>query len=135
MGAILLTASHNPGGPTEDFGIKYNSQNGGPALEALTNMIFEKSKCITSYKRADVPEIDLGKVQITEGKLSNGQDWSIRIVDSCAQYTELMKSLFDFDSMRKLVQRSDFSMCFDGMHGISGPYAIEILGKELGVPE
>jgi phosphoglucomutase len=61
MGAILLTASHNPGGPTEDFGIKYNAQNGGPALETLTNMVYEKSKTITSYKKAEVPDIDLNK--------------------------------------------------------------------------
>jgi phosphoglucomutase len=67
MGAILLTASHNPGGPTEDFGIKYNAQNGGPALETLTNLIYEKSKTIQSYKNADVAHIDLAQISETKG--------------------------------------------------------------------
>ena len=62
MGAILLTASHNPGGPTEDFGIKFNAQNGGPALETLTNLIFEKSKTISKIHKANVPQIDLSKI-------------------------------------------------------------------------
>lgn len=135
MGAILLTASHNPGGPTEDFGIKYNAQNGGPALETLTNLIYEKSKTITTYKQAEVGEIDLSHIKVTEGQLDDGHSWRVKVVDTCAEYTQLMKTLFDFDSIKKLIERSDFSMCFDGMHGISGPYALEILGRELGVPE
>jgi len=135
MGAILLTASHNPGGPTEDFGIKYNAQNGGPALETLTNLIYEKSKTITTYKQAEVSEIDLSQIQVTEGQLDDGHSWRVKVLDTCAEYTQLMKTLFDFDLIRKLIERSDFSVCFDGMHGISGPYALEILGKELGVPE
>ena len=103
MGAILLTASHNPGGPTEDFGIKYNSQNGGPALETLTNLIYEKSKTITTYKRAEVSEIDLSQIQVMEGQLNDGRSWRVKVEDTCADYTTLMKTLFDFDLMKKLI--------------------------------
>ena len=136
MGGILLTASHNPGGPNGDFGIKFNAQNGGPAQESLTNLIFEKSKSINRVRRVEMPQVvDISKCQTVYGVLNEGdRKFSIRVIDSCDEYVTLMKTLFDFESLRNLVKRKDFSLCFDGMHGVSGPYALRILGEELGVP-
>lgn len=135
MGAILLTASHNPGGPTEDFGIKFNAQNGGPALETLTNLIFEKSKVITQISKVELPQIDISQIGEHKGLVDDSREWRVSVIDSCADYVKLMKNLFDFDMMKKLVARPDFKVCFDGMHGVSGPYALAVLRDELGVKE
>ena len=137
-GAILLTASHNPGGPDDDFGIKYNSENGGPAPEALTNAFFEKSKSLESYQVVkDLPEIDLGTVQSTDFKVGSEdgaqRDFTVEVIDSTAAYVTMMKSLFDFDQIKALLGRSDFTLCFDGMHGVASPYATAVFEQELGV--
>jgi len=97
MGAILLTASHNPGGPTEDFGIKFNSANGGPAPESLTNLIYEKSKQISRYLMAEIPSINLSEIRDTEIHLKNKKIFRVSVIDSCEAYIALMQKLFDFD--------------------------------------
>lgn len=130
-GGILLTASHNPGGPNNDFGIKYNVSNGGPAPESVTNKIFEKTKTITEYKVLELDPIDLSKIgETTYGPLK------IEIIDSVADYVELLKSIFDFDLIKNFLLRTqDFDVLFDGLHGVTGPYARAILIKELDLPE
>ena len=126
FGGIILSASHNPGGPDGDFGIKYNAGNGGPAPEKITDAIFAGSKAIHRYKIADAPDVDLDRlgVSIVEGV-------AIEIVDPVAQYSALMKKLFDFDAIRDLFA-SGFRMRFDAMHAVTGPYAHAILEGELG---
>jgi len=126
FGGIILSASHNPGGPDGDFGIKYNGGNGGPAPEKITDAIFAHTKSITSYRIADTPDIDLGAVG--ETKLGN---MSVAVVDPVDDYAALMQSLFDFDAIRDLI-RSGFMMKFDGMGAITGPYAHRILEEILG---
>ncbi|GAA6019789.1 hypothetical protein JCM11491_000268, partial [Sporobolomyces phaffii] len=128
-GGILLTASHNPGGPKADFGIKYNMENGGPAPEGVTDKIFEVSKTITEYKLVDLPEADLSKV----GDLELGPI-KISIIDSVAPYVALLKSIFDFPAIKAYVQGSpDVSVLFDGLSGVTGPYARQIFLNELGL--
>jgi phosphoglucomutase len=129
FGGIILSASHNPGGPKEDFGIKYNSGNGGPATETVTEAIFAKSKAITSYRildAADVPLDSLGETTLGSMK--------VKVIDPVSDYAELMESLFDFSAIRTLL-KSGFKIKFDAMHAVNGPYAKEILGKRLGAPE
>jgi phosphoglucomutase len=129
-GGIVLSASHNPGGPDEDFGIKYNGANGGPAPEKVTEAIFAYTKSITEYRSCDHADIDLD----TLGS-STLLDTEIEIIDSVADYAELMESIFDFDKMRSLLSNRRFRMCFDAMHAVTGPYAVEILEKRLGAAE
>ncbi|MER8637803.1 alpha-D-glucose phosphate-specific phosphoglucomutase [Mesorhizobium sp. M1365] len=128
FGGIILSASHNPGGPHEDFGIKYNAGNGGPAPEKLTDAIFEKTKAISSFKIADIGQVDIDTI----GTLKTG-DMTVEIIDPVADYAELMESLFDFDALRALFG-SGFRMRFDAMHAVTGPYAKEILENRLGAP-
>lgn len=128
FGGIILSASHNPGGPHEDFGIKYNAGNGGPAPEKLTDAIFEKTKAISSFKIADIGQVDIDTI----GTVKTG-DMTVEIIDPVADYAELMESLFDFDALRALF-RSGFRMRFDAMHAVTGPYAKEILENRLGAP-
>lgn len=137
VGGILLTASHNPGGENEDFGVKFNTKNGGPALETLTNQMFEESKKITVVKKAKVPAIDINKAGDHQFGKVQGFDFnfSVKVVDSCDNYVEQMKSLFDFDLIKKLVSRPDFKLVIDGMHGAAGPYAYRIFHDILGLPE
>lgn len=129
-GAFILTASHNPGGPTEDFGIKYNGENGGPAPEKLTNLIFSETLAISSYKVAgDAPVVDLAVI----GKTNyNGAE--IEVISSTEDYIGLLRKVFDFDALRKLVQRPDFSFVVDAMHGVAGPYATKVFVDILGAP-
>jgi phosphoglucomutase len=129
FGGIILSASHNPGGPKEDFGIKYNIGNGGPAPEKITDAIFARSKVIDRYLIEDFPDIDLGKL----GTIKAG-GMEIEIIDPVTDYAELMEELFDFDAIRKLF-RSGFRMVFDSMHAVTGPYGKEILENRLGAPE
>ena len=125
-GGIILSASHNPGGPDGDFGIKYNVHNGGPAPEKITDAIFAKTKAISAYRIVDAPDIDLDSI----GKTKVG-DASVEIIDPVANYAALMRTLFDFDAIRALFA-SGFRMRFDAMHAITGPYAHSILEGELG---
>ncbi|KAJ3252677.1 Phosphoglucomutase-2 [Boothiomyces macroporosus] len=130
-GGILLTASHNPGGPKYDFGIKYNIGNGGPAPEAVTEKIFAVTKSITEYKMVDVPEIDLSTVGITKHN-----DFQVEVVDSIVDYVQLMKEIFDFSAIKAfLTANPDFTVLFDAMHAVTGPYAKRIFVEELGLPE
>ncbi|MBZ9850912.1 alpha-D-glucose phosphate-specific phosphoglucomutase [Mesorhizobium sp. CA14] len=129
FGGIILSASHNPGGPHEDFGIKYNAGNGGPAPEKITDAIFAKSKQIKSFKIADIGSVDIDTI----GTVKAG-DMTVEIFDPVKDYAELMESLFDFDALRKLF-KSGFRMRFDAMHAVTGPYAKEILEHRLGAPD
>ncbi|SFH37693.1 phosphoglucomutase [Palleronia marisminoris] len=128
-GGIILSASHNPGGPDEDFGVKFNTPNGGPAPEDVTNRIFEATKAIAQYHVLEAQDIDLA----TLGPVSLG-GMEVEVVDPVADYAELMESLFDFDAIRALF-KGGFRICFDAMHAVTGPYATEILRNRLGAPE
>ncbi|MCJ9427856.1 alpha-D-glucose phosphate-specific phosphoglucomutase [Kordiimonas marina] len=125
-GGIILSASHNPAGPDEDFGIKYNIGNGGPAPERITSAIFEESKKISDYSILDWPDIDLDRLG---GQMVG--DMSVDIIDPVADYQVLMESLFDFGKIRALFQ-SGFTLRFDAMSAATGPYAKAILEGALG---
>ncbi|CDI01264.1 Phosphoglucomutase [Candidatus Competibacter denitrificans Run_A_D11] len=127
-GGIILSASHNPGGPDEDFGIKFNTPNGGPAPEKVTEAIYSATLHINRYHQLDTPDIDLDKL----GTTLVG-DMRVDIVDSVSDYADLMEELFDFEQIRSLFQ-SGFRMRFDAMHAVTGPYAREILENRLGAP-
>jgi phosphoglucomutase len=129
FGGIVLSASHNPGGPTEDFGIKYNIGNGGPAPEKITDAIFARSKVIDSYKISDVADINLD----AEGT-QDIDGMTITVIDPVADYAELMESLFDFSAIRKMIE-GGFRVVFDAMSAVTGPYAKEIIEKRLGAPK
>ncbi|MEW7987535.1 MAG: alpha-D-glucose phosphate-specific phosphoglucomutase [Candidatus Thiodiazotropha sp.] len=126
-GGIILSASHNPGGPDEDFGIKFNTPNGGPAPETVTEAIFHRTTEIDEYRILQTPPIDLDK----PGIVSLG-DTRVDIIDPVADYADLMMELFDFDRIQKLFDSGMFSMRFDAMHAVTGPYATEILEGRLG---
>jgi len=128
FGGIILSASHNPGGADGDFGIKYNTENGGPAPEKITEAIFENSKHIESYKIIDAPDVALDAIGET-----NLASMKVQIIDAVADYAELMESLFDF-SMIKALLASGFRMKFDAMHAVTGPYAKEIFIQRLSAP-
>ncbi len=128
-GGIILSASHNPGGPTEDFGIKYNIGNGGPAPEAITNAIFAQTQKIDSYFVADSGgDADLGRL----GEQDCG-GMAVEVIDPVADYQALMESLFDFDRIAALF-KGGFAMSFDAMSAVTGPYATAILERALGAP-
>ena len=127
-GGIILSASHNPGGPNGDFGIKFNSANGGPAPESVTNAIYARTQIIDSYTIASAENVDLST--LGQSKLS---DMEIEIIDSVADYRELMERLFDFPAISNLFT-SGMTFCFDAMHAVTGPYAKAIFG-DLGVPD
>ena len=128
FGGIILSASHNPGGVDGDFGIKYNTPNGGPAPEKITEAIFEKSKYIQIYKIVDAPDLSLDVIGETD--LAG---MKVQVIDAVADYAELMESLFDFNTIKELLT-SGFRMKFDAMHAVTGPYAQEIFIKRLGAP-
>ena len=128
-GGIILSASHNPAGPDGDFGIKYNTPNGGPAPEKVTEAIYERSRVIDQYRILALPDIALDKVGIT----SIG-DMIVEVIDSVLDYTELMEQLFDFKAIGALFA-SGFRMKFDAMHAVTGPYAQEIFINRLGAPK
>lgn len=128
-GGFILTASHNPGGPDGDFGIKFNTANGGQASEMLTDRIHARTRSIELYRLAELPDIDID----TPG-LRSIDAFEVEIVDPVTGYAALMERLFDFDRMRRLVRAPDFNMQFDAMHAVTGPYAIEILQRRLGAP-
>jgi phosphoglucomutase len=125
FGGIILSASHNPGGPHGDFGVKYNIGAGGPAPEHVTDAIFARTKAIDAYKIVDAPDIDIDRLGVVELEGA-----AIEIVDPVSQYLSLMKTLFDFDAIRALFA-SGFRMRFDAMHAVTGPYAHAIFEGEL----
>jgi len=125
-GGLVLSASHNPGGPKGDFGIKFNVSNGGPAPESVTESIFARSHIIERYKTLSTDDIDLN----TLGTQSLG-DMAIEIIDPVKDYADLLETEFDFNAIRNLIA-SDFRFAFDAMHAVTGPYAIELLENRLG---
>ncbi|SMF06119.1 phosphoglucomutase [Xaviernesmea oryzae] len=129
FGGIVLSASHNPGGPTEDFGIKYNIGNGGPAPEKITDAIFARSKVIDTYKIADVDDVNLD--EIGSFKVAGME---VEVIDPVADYAELMEQLFDFPAIRALIA-SGVRIAMDSMGAVTGPYAKEIFENRLGAPE
>ena len=126
-GGIILSASHNPGGPDGDFGIKFNTANGGPAPEGVTEAIFARTREITEYRTLEADEIDLDRID----SLSLGET-RVEVIDPVADYAALMEDLFDFERIRQLFDSGLFNMRFDAMHAITGPYAKRILEEILG---
>jgi phosphoglucomutase len=126
-GGIILSASHNPGGPDQDFGIKFNTPNGGPAPEAVTEAIYHRTLKITQFRILDAEGIDLDTI----GSLRLG-DMQVKIVDPVSDYAELMSEIFDFEAIQKMFRDGKFRMRFDAMHAITGPYARRILEVMLG---
>jgi phosphoglucomutase len=129
FGGIVLSASHNPGGPDEDFGIKYNISNGGPAPEKVTEAIYANTRKIQEYRIVDAPDVNLDSL----GESSLG-GMTVEVRDSVADYAALMEELFDFEAIRRLFASGTFNMCFDAMHAVTGPYARAILQDTLGAP-
>lgn len=128
FGGIVLSASHNPGGPEGDFGIKYNIGNGGPAPEKVTEAIFARSKAIAEYRMLEAADVALDV--IGESRLG---DMTVQVIDPVADYADLMESLFDFGAIKSLLA-GGFRLKFDAMHAVTGPYAKEIIEKRLGAP-
>lgn len=128
-GGLILSASHNPGGVDADFGLKYNGPNGGPATEAVTDRIFERTKTLDFYKITAAEDVDLSLI----GEQSL-EDMMVEIVDPVADYAALMQQIVDFDKIRALFA-GGFTMCFDAMHAVTGPYAHAILEGMLGAAE
>lgn len=125
FGGIILSASHNPGGPNEDFGIKYNTGNGGPAPEKVTNAIYERSKTISEYKILDTSDIDLDRI----GSSQMGH-MTVEVIDSVSDYGALMETLFDFNQIKQLLA-GNFRMCMDSLHAVTGPYAKALFERRL----
>lgn len=127
-GGIILSASHNPGGPEGDFGIKYNAANGGPAPESFTNAVAARAASLASYRITDLPPYTLDLI----GRQQVGH-LTLDVVDPVSAYADLMASLFDFNAIRALFANG-FRLRMDSMHAITGPYAVEILERRLGAP-
>ena len=126
-GGFVLSASHNPGGPDEDFGIKFNAANGGPAPESLTDAIYARTLEIDEFHIADADDVNLD----IEGECRLGS-MIVQVVDPVADYAELMEQLFDFGLIESSLKSGSLSICFDAMHAITGPYAQRILVERLG---
>ncbi|GAB2279969.1 hypothetical protein Dimus_014606 [Dionaea muscipula] len=134
-GAFILTASHNPGGPSEDFGIKYNVENGGPAPEGVTDKIYENTTKISEYLIAeDLPDVDISTVGITSFSGPGGQ-FDVDVFDCADTYVKLMKTIFDFEAIQNLLKSPKFTFCYDALHGVAGAYAKRIFVEELGADE
>ena len=129
-GGIIMTASHNPGGPDNDWGIKYNTSNGAPAPESLTDVIYERTLDISEYLIADIPDVDLSVV----AEHHFGDSFSVEVIDSTAAYLDMCREVFDFDLIRGFVTRRDFTMVADAMHGVASVYMRDILMGEFGLP-
>ena len=129
FGGIILSASHNPGGPDGDFGIKYNTGNGGPAPEKITDAIYANTQKITRYLSVDAADVNLA----VQGQFKVG-DMVVEVIDSVADHADLLATLFDFERIGTLLRSGTFRLCFDAMHAVTGPYAQEIFVKRLGAP-
>ncbi|XP_021927167.1 phosphoglucomutase isoform X2 [Zootermopsis nevadensis] len=137
-GGIILTASHNPGGPDKDFGIKFNTDNGGPAPDYVTAEIFNITVGLESYNIVPDLECDID-TQGVYTYIVDGNEFNVEVVDSVADYVGLMKEIFDFDSLRELLKGSEgrkpFKILIDSMNGVTGPYVRQIFVNELGADE
>ncbi|MAM09726.1 MAG: alpha-D-glucose phosphate-specific phosphoglucomutase [Rhizobiaceae bacterium] len=129
FGGIILSASHNPGGPNEDFGIKYNTANGGPAPERITDAIYERTKLIDRYRISEADDVPLDKLGTYKV-----DDMDVEVFDPVADYAALMEELFDFEEIRSYIA-GGFRIAFDAMSAVTGPYAREIIENRLGAPE
>jgi phosphoglucomutase len=129
FGGIILSASHNPGGPNADFGIKYNISNGGPAPEKVTEAMYANSKEIAEYEILESPDVNLDNLGVSQ--LGN---MIVEVIDSVADYADLMESLFDFDRIRQYIASGNFRLSIDSMHAVTGPYAQDIIEGRLGAP-
>ncbi len=127
-GGLILSASHNPGGIDEDFGVKYNTSNGGPAPEGITDAIFAETTSLNKYVTVEAPDVDLASIGTTEVA-----GMAVEVIDPVTDYQALMTTLFDFDKLRALFA-SGFTMRFDAMHAVTGPYAKAVLEEALGAP-
>jgi len=132
-GGIILTASHNPGGPKNDLGIKYNLGNGGPAPESVTNKIYDVSTKLTTYKLVDLPPVDLETIATSQlGPIE------VEVIDSTKDYTEMLKDIFDFPLIKSFLdtatKEKGFKVLFDALNGVTGPYGYDVFIKELGLP-
>lgn len=127
QGGFILSASHNPGGPDEDFGIKFNAANGGPAPENFTNAIYARTREISEYRVVEAEAFDLDTV----GSFKVG-DMTVQVIDPVSDYAELMEQIFDFTLISESLRSGAISLCFDAMHAITGPYASRILEQRLG---
>lgn len=128
LGGLVLSASHNPGGIDADFGIKFNTCNGGPAPESITEQIFARTKSLREYRTVETPDYDITR----NGKGALGAT-EVVVFDGIADYAAVMESLFDFTALRALFQRG-FRLRFDAMHGVTGPYAHALFERTLGAP-
>ena len=128
-GGIIMSASHNPGGPNEDFGVKFNMPNGGPAPEGVTEAMYQRTTEITEYKMLEAQDIDLGHI----GRHQLGA-MVVDVVDPVTDYAALMETLFDFPAIRAMFA-GGFRMRMDSMCAVTGPYAVEILERRLGAPQ
>lgn len=128
-GGVILSASHNPGGPDGDFGVKYNTESGGPAPTTFTAGVFARSKALRAYRILEDGAPDLSV--IGETRLGDG---IVEVIDPIADYADLMETVFDFGAIRALVSQPGFRMAFDAMNAVTGPYATEILERRLGAP-
>lgn len=131
-GGVICTASHNPGGANNDFGIKFNCDNGGPAPDAFTNKMYELSLKIKEYKIADGIDVDLGKIGSNKFEV-DGKPFVVDIIDCVADYVVLMKEIFDFTKLKAFVSGAKpLKMRIDGLNGVTGPYVTEIFVNQLG---
>jgi len=128
-GGFIMSASHNPGGPTEDWGIKFNYSAGEPAPEKITDKIYGFTQSVSELKMADIPDVDLSKVGVTDFG-----GFEVEVIDPVSDYLDLVKKVFDFDLIKGLLSREDFAIKFDAMHAITGAYAKPILVDALGAP-
>jgi phosphoglucomutase len=126
-GGFIMSASHNPGGPKEDWGIKFNYSSGEPAPEKITDAIYGFTQTVDTLKMADIPDVDLSVCGVTKFG-----DFEVEVIDPVADYLKLLKRVFDFDLIKSLLTRPDFKMQFDAMHAITGAYAKPIFVDELG---
>ncbi|KAG2502213.1 hypothetical protein HYH03_000699 [Edaphochlamys debaryana] len=128
-GGLIMSASHNPGGPENDFGIKFNYSGGEPAPERITDKIYGETTKVAVLNMADIPDVDLSKIGVTKFG-----DFEVEVVDPVADYLVVLKEVFDFPMLKTFLARKDFSLVFDAMHAVTGPYAKRILVEELGAP-
>ena len=132
---IILTASHNPGGPNNDFGIKFNCSNGGPALAHFTDKIFTISTKISEYHLVEDLECDVTKIGEYSFKVDGDRQFDVQVIDSVQDYLELMREIFNFEALRNYLKSGQLRLTVNALNGVMGPYVKRILCEELGMQE